>query len=58
MNDAEMHVYRAAEVQYAIADGTLYPRWASDFYYGYGYPVFNYYSPLTYHEAAWYARLS
>ncbi|MCI0729476.1 MAG: glycosyltransferase family 39 protein, partial [Chloroflexi bacterium] len=27
----------------------MYPRWAPDFYYGYGYPFFNYYSPLTYY---------
>ena len=25
-----------------------YPRWAPDYFLGYGYPVFNYYSPLTY----------
>ena len=58
MTDAEMHVYRAAEVQYAIEGGVYYPRWAPDFYYGYGYPLFNYYSPLTYHLAAWYALLT
>ncbi len=58
MTDAEMHVYRAAEVQYAIEGGVYYPRWAPDFYYGYGYPVFNYYSPLTYHMAAWYVLLT
>lgn len=53
--DAEMHVYRALEVEESIRAGVLYPRWAPDLYYGYGYPVFNYYSPLTYHLAAWYS---
>lgn len=49
--DAELHVFRAAELAYAIRGGALYPRWASDFYYGYGYPIFNYYAPLAYYLA-------
>ncbi len=58
MTDAEMHVYRAAEVENAIRDGSLYPRLAPDFYFGYGYPVFNFYSPLAYHLAAYYGLLT
>lgn len=58
MTDVEMHVYRAAEIQFSIQQGSLYPRWASDFYFGYGYPVFNFYSPLTYHLAAYYSLLT
>src|SRR5574341_2042473 len=49
--DAELHVFRAAELGYSLRAGTLYPRWAPDFYYGYGYPIFNYYAPLTYYLA-------
>lgn len=49
MTDAELHVLRIAEMGYSIQQGTLYPRWAPDFYYGYGYPIFNYYAPLSYH---------
>jgi hypothetical protein len=49
--DAELHVFRAAEMGYALRAGDLYPRWAPDFYYGYGYPIFNYYAPLTYYLA-------
>ncbi|HEC23021.1 MAG TPA: hypothetical protein ENI95_08900, partial [Chloroflexi bacterium] len=49
--DAELHVFRAAELGYALRAGVLYPRWAADFYYGYGYPIFNYYAPLTYYLA-------
>jgi hypothetical protein len=56
--DAEMHVYRAGEVLDSVRQGIWWPRWAPDFYYGYGYPVFNYYSPLTYHLAAYYALLT
>jgi hypothetical protein len=46
--DLELHVFRAAEYGEVLRDGVLYPRWAPDFYYGYGYPIFNYYAPLTY----------
>ncbi len=46
--DLEPHVYRAAEYADIWRDGVLYPRWAPNFYYGYGYPIFNYYAPFTY----------
>jgi len=49
--DAELHVYRAAELGHLLRAGALYPRWAPDFYFGYGYPIFNYYAPLTYYLA-------
>ncbi len=32
-----------------VREGEPYPRWAANFYYGYGYPIFNYYAPLTYY---------
>jgi hypothetical protein len=47
--DAELHVFRVAELAHLMRQGELYPRWASDFYYGYGYPLFNFYGPLTYY---------
>src|SRR5512135_1942487 len=46
--DLELHVFRAAEYSDSLRGGVLYPRWAPDFYYGYGYPIFNYYAPFTY----------
>lgn len=49
--DAELHVYRAAELGYTLRAGAFYPRWAPNLYYGYGYPIFNYYAPLTYYLA-------
>ena len=51
--DAELHIYRTAELGYSLREGILYPRWAPDFYYGHGYPIFNYYAPFTYHLANW-----
>lgn len=47
--DAELHIYRAAELGHAISEGVLYPRWAPNLYLGYGYPIFHYYAPLTYY---------
>ncbi|MCX7682347.1 MAG: 6-pyruvoyl-tetrahydropterin synthase-related protein, partial [Anaerolineae bacterium] len=55
--DAELHVYRAAELGHALRGGAWYPRWAPDFYFGYGYPIFNYYAPLTYYLANLFALL-
>ncbi len=46
--DLELHVFRAAEYADTWRDGVVYPRWAPNFYYGYGYPIFNYYAPFTY----------
>lgn len=49
--DAEIHVPRVAEFARILADGVFYPRWAPDFYMGYGYPLFNFYAPLVYYLA-------
>ena len=51
--DAELHIFRIAELGYSLRAGNLYPRWAANFYHGYGYPIFNYYAPLTYHLGNW-----
>jgi len=51
--DAELHIYRTAELGYSLEAGNPYPRWAPDFFHGYGYPIFNYYAPLTYHLGHW-----
>jgi hypothetical protein len=51
--DLELHVFRAAEFRRVLeARPFEYPRWAPNFYYGYGYPIFNYYAPLTYYAAS------
>ena len=47
--DAELHIFRLAELSYLLRGGELLPRWAPNFYHGYGYPIFNYYAPLTYY---------
>ena len=47
--DAELHIYRLAELSRLVRGGEFYPRWSPHFYYGYGYPIFNYYAPLGYY---------
>lgn len=55
--DAELHVFRAAQLGQALQSGAGYVRWAPDLWYGYGYPIFNYYSPFTYYLANMFALL-
>jgi hypothetical protein len=55
--DAELHVYRTAELHRIVHQGVVYPRWAADLYLGYGYPIFNYYAPLTYHLGSLFATV-
>lgn len=43
--DGLVHLWRALEVTRLLQAGILYPRWAPDFYLGYGYPFFNFYAP-------------
>jgi hypothetical protein len=49
--DAELHIFRLHELSYLIRGGEFYPRWAPNFYHGFGYPIFNYYAPLIYYAA-------
>jgi uncharacterized membrane protein len=41
--DGVVHLYRTWEVLRLWGTGTWYPRWAPDFYFGYGYPFFLFY---------------
>ncbi|HRQ41235.1 MAG TPA: YfhO family protein [Chloroflexota bacterium] len=47
--DAELHIFRLHELGLLVRGGDYYPRWAPNFYHGYGYPIFNYYAPLAYY---------
>lgn len=46
-HDARHSVYFVYELDRGIQDGVLYPRWQPDFAFGYGYPFFNIYGPLS-----------
>ncbi len=45
------HVARLVELDVALKAGQIPPRWAPDFGWGYGMPLFHYYSPLPYYLA-------
>ncbi|NLF66229.1 MAG: hypothetical protein GX579_16685 [Chloroflexi bacterium] len=47
--DGLLHLYRLVELEHAVAHGELYPRWLPDLGYGFGFPLFNYYGPLSYY---------
>ncbi len=46
-DDAILHYYRLVGYDYSIRHGDLWPRYAPAFVFGYGLPIFNYYSPLA-----------
>jgi hypothetical protein len=43
-HDGRHSVYFLFEFDRSIQDGILYPRWAPDYTFGYGYPMFNIYA--------------
>ncbi len=47
--DGQLHLLRIGVLDYHLRDGTLFPRWAPELMLGHGYPVFNFYAPLTYY---------
>lgn len=56
-NDARHHVYFLFEFDRAIQDGIWWPRWIPDFTFGYGYPFFNIYGPLSHFGAEFFLRV-
>ncbi|MEL6150625.1 MAG: 6-pyruvoyl-tetrahydropterin synthase-related protein, partial [Chloroflexota bacterium] len=43
--DAPLHTHRIYAMGTLLAEGQLYPRWVPWFHLGYGYPIFNFYTP-------------
>ena len=54
LTDAHHHIYRTFEIIQAWRQGIFFTTWAPDFYYSYGYPVFNFYAPFTHYLSAAY----
>lgn len=46
--DAPIHLFRTMEMVSAWTDGVIYPRWAPNLAFGYGYPLFDFAPPLPY----------
>lgn len=45
--DTALHLLRAVELEWAMAQGVFYPRYLPDLIFGYGYPLFNYYGSAS-----------
>jgi uncharacterized membrane protein len=52
------YVLRVVEFEAALRQGDLYPRWAADFYGGYGSPFFVFYAPLVFVAGAVFSAVS
>jgi hypothetical protein len=50
-HDAPHSIFYLVEFDQTLRDGYLWPRWATDFAFGYGYPLFNIYAPLALYAA-------
>lgn len=50
-HDAPHSIFFLVEFDQTLRDGYLWPRWAPDFAFGYGYPLFNIYAPLAFYAA-------
>ncbi|MDW8102631.1 MAG: 6-pyruvoyl-tetrahydropterin synthase-related protein [Anaerolineae bacterium] len=46
--DGLLHFFRSALWRWSWDEGVLWPRWHTLLYYGYGYPLFNFYAPFLY----------
>ena len=46
-DDGMLFMLRVVELDRCLRHGVLPLRWAPDFGYGYGYPLFNYYASLS-----------
>ena len=47
--DGLFHLFRLLQLDYLTRQLVLFPRWAPDFLYGYGYPIFNFVPHLPYY---------
>jgi hypothetical protein len=50
-HDGLHHLFRLLDLDWCLRGGVLYPRWLPHLGFGYGYPVLNYYAPLSYYAA-------
>jgi hypothetical protein len=49
--DGPLHLLRLVALDHHVRHGMLYPRWLPELFTGLGYPVLNFYGPLTYYLA-------
>lgn len=56
-NDVPHHLYRTLALDRVVREGRLWPRWSPDLVRGYGYPVFNFFPPLSHYTVEIYHLL-
>ncbi len=56
-DDMLLHLLRVVQIDHLWSQGIFYARLAPDMGWGFGYPVFNFYPPLSYYIALVVARL-
>ncbi|MBN1995013.1 MAG: hypothetical protein JW953_20125 [Anaerolineae bacterium] len=47
--DGLLHLYRVVALEHIVGQGILFARWLPDLAYGYGFPLFVFYAPLSYY---------
>jgi hypothetical protein len=50
-DDGGLYLCRFVEFDHCLRQGALWPRWTPDLVYGYGYPLFNFFPPLSFYPA-------
>jgi len=56
-DDGGHYLVRFVELDHCLRQGTPWPRWAPDLVYGYGYPLFNFFPPLSFYPAEFFHLL-
>lgn len=49
--DNLLHLYRLVALHKNVLEGNFYPRWTSELFLGFGYPLLNFYASATYYVA-------
>jgi len=50
-DDGGHYLCRFVELDHCLRQGAVWPRWTPDLVYGYGYPLFNFFPPLSFYPA-------
>jgi len=56
-DDGGHYLVRFVEFDHCLRQGTPWPRWTPDLVYGHGYPLFNFFSPLSFYPAEFFHLL-
>ncbi len=57
-DDITFHILRLAQYDHLFRQGVFFSRWAPDMAFGYGFPLFNFYAPLSYYFAEFFSLIA